>query len=693
MKIKFLTILAAFAALLFSCSPDVPELPEKEGTEQGEDKPVIDDGEDPETDDPDEGDQGQSRTLRVGVLGDSISTFEGWLYSSETSAMWYPTMCTNPVSGCAMVDSVEKTYWWKVIYAKCDDAVLDVNSSWQGTKVGNGSQNFISRCGQFTDPDVIMIHGGTNDKNQSTALGNYDYTRPAEYLDQTAFRPAFIKLLKTVKKNYPGVHLVVIVGDMLRNTDYGPSVIEICRHYGVTYVDFTDAALPKQQGSHPDATGHQTMADRIWSVAQAEFREKDASGDHVFFDGEVVPEIHELKGEGTSQSPYLLSDADDLCLMGQYMKSGSSVHFRMTADIDMKDVQWTPLNSTNPYDQAINLNGDGHKISNMTLAGSGWLGFFAVLNGTVSNLTFENASVTGTGSCIGVVGAWSGANNGVSGNCENVHITGATVTNSGNSEAGGFFGKAGYSTMTGCSCSASVTAKSAAAGGLVGNASHTMCFDRCRFDGSVKTNRYCGGIVGVLNNANESNISSIKNCCTTGSVNAGQQVGGIAGDIYANIQVTNCWTSMSVTGQFGIGGIVGRASGAKASGTGTPNNTIKGCIAWNGQVSCTTSGQSDKYSSAAIVGFTSVYNTLSDCWRRCDLQFNECNSFNVLFDQEDSSASSPLSVDASTYVYNYPYHGKAAPSGSTASSLAQALGWDPAIWDFSGQCPALVKIQ
>lgn len=41
------------------------------------------------------------------------------------------------------------------------------------------------------------------------------------------------------------------------------------------------------------------------------------------------------------------------------------------------------------------------------------------------------------------------------------------------------------------------------------------------------------------------------------------------------------------------------------------------------------------------------------------------------------------------YTYIYPYHGKAAETTATASSLAQSLGWSTDVWDLSGSEPKL----
>ena len=101
------------------------------------------------------------------------------------------------------------------------------------------------------------------------------------------------------------------------------------------------------------------------------------------------------------------------------------------------------------------------------------------------------------------------------------------------------------------------------------------------------------------------------------------------------------------------------------------------------------------YSAGAVVGFTSVKNYLVDCYRKPDLAFSDCpgNTTNLLVDQENASPDSPLkevAVSPGSTNYNFPYHGKAAKAGATASEVAKALGWDETIWDLSGALPFFV---
>ena len=62
----------------------------------------------------------------------------------------------------------------------------------------------------------------------------------------------------------------------------------------------------------------------------------------------------------------------------------------------------------------------------------------------------------------------------------------------------------------------------------------------------------------------------------------------------------------------------------------------------------------------------------------------------MLVDHANSSPDSPLvemAESAGATNYNFPYHGKAAAEGETASQVAKKLGWDEEIWDLSGALP------
>ena len=206
---------------------------------------------------------------KVGVLGDSISTFKGAM-CNDTYSCFYPDDDPNVASGDKeAVDSKTKTYWWIVVNDLMKNGTLDANSSWSGKRVIHETSNglpagLVDRVGDFIDPDIILIHGGTNDKNKDTPLGSYDYDLPIEELDESYFRSAYVKMIRLLQERYEGVQLILIIGDML-SSDYANSITAIAAHYKLPYVNFVGAQLPKCKGSHPNYTGMKTMAKDIYA--------------------------------------------------------------------------------------------------------------------------------------------------------------------------------------------------------------------------------------------------------------------------------------------------------------------------------------------------------------------------------------------------------------------------------------------
>ena len=209
---------------------------------------------------------------RVGILGDSISTFAGVLCNSAYGP-FYPNDDPNVgVNPDLAVDCEEKTWWWRLIYGYMHNAELDANSSWGGTRVVHEVKKdigagFVDRAYDFVNPDIIIIHGGTNDKNQSTPLGEYDWDVPVGEGDFSCFRSAYVQLVKMLQERYEGVQLILLIGDTL-TSGYENSIIEIARHFGLPYVDFVGASIPKCKGSHPTAQGMSIMAERIYNTCK-----------------------------------------------------------------------------------------------------------------------------------------------------------------------------------------------------------------------------------------------------------------------------------------------------------------------------------------------------------------------------------------------------------------------------------------
>lgn len=364
-------------------------------------------------------------------------------------------------------------------------------------------------------------------------------------------------------------------------------------------------------------------------------------------------------GSGTKDSPYNLYNIVDMLEMSEKLEEGNMIYFQLMNDIDMMGIPWVPLNFAQPYKLQIDFNGNNHTISNFYCNAPNYASFFGVLYGRCYDVTFKDAVIEGeTSSACGIIGGYCGTS-GLPGEARNVHVSGSVTSTGSVNGVGGLFGRINGATIIGCSA-----------------------------DCEVYSNKsYCGGLYGY-----DAAASTVSDCWTAGHVKAAQRVGGITGGLVSpGTKIYNCYSTMEVEAGFAIGGIAGHCNQDQKAGTpleSQPNNVIDKCIAWNGYVHATNNDESVHYSSGAIAGFTSVKNYLSDCYRKADLDFQECatGSFNVLYDQENASPSSPLSI-AMSGEYNFPYHGKAAAATVTLSALAKSLGWSEAIWDFSGAVP------
>ena len=364
---------------------------------------------------------------------------------------------------------------------------------------------------------------------------------------------------------------------------------------------------------------------------------------------------------GTENNPYEIASVDDLKAMKSKLVEGTMVYFTLENDLDMTGVtDWEPVN---PLVFPFDMDGKGHTISNFT----GTTSLFGYVVGKLRNLNVTNAQINNASGAIGILASCGGSqDNPVE--VEHVNVSGK-INNTATHGTGGLFGIVINATINACSADVTI----------------------------VSTKYDSGGIYGY-DNSEAPKFTTVSNCWTAGDISGNRMVGGIAGNAANNasfspVVIKNCYSTAKVHAQFKYGGIVGDAAQGQKTGEGIDiKNHVEKCIAWNESIYSDVADASVHYSAGAVVGFTSVKNYLADCYRRADLDFSDCpgNSFNVLFDQENSTPESPLKQVAQSTGstnYNFPYHGKAAAAGATASQVAKALGWDESIWDLSGALP------
>ena len=238
---------------------------------------------------------------KVSVIGDSISTFRGYIpYGYST---YYPRTDGT-------FTSVADMYWYQLIYKHMTNARLERNIAYSGSWVTNASasantyfaKRFINQKG-VGDADIVIIHGGTNDWNKNavnlvsglsvratsgptdaqldplfTTADAATTRAQIEALDDTTFCSAYIKLVKLIQERNPNVKIVCVIGDYL-GVGVQQATHKIAQHYGARCVDlravngFNDQTYMPKLYYAPDNTGQchpnqQAMAfiaDKIYS--------------------------------------------------------------------------------------------------------------------------------------------------------------------------------------------------------------------------------------------------------------------------------------------------------------------------------------------------------------------------------------------------------------------------------------------
>ena len=265
--------------------------------------------------------------------------------------------------------------------------------------------------------------------------------------------------------------------------------------------------------------------------------------------------IKTSKGTGVEADPYLLSSVSDLKGMSDKLTDDSTVYFKLVKDIDLTDVDWTPVSNGKA---TVHFDGNGKTISNLTCS-TGKASFFGKLSGSCSNVSFVEASITGTSDICGIV---AGEANAV---ISDVYVSG-TVT-SGLRRTGGLIGYLTGGSLSGCRAKVSVSNTSGVSvGGFVGGQSDTsepITISNCQLlaeSSVVGTGEYVGGIIGYFTKG------KISGCSVTGATitgNAGY-VGGIVGYSKGDIEgcVSKSTTVACASKKNYAGGVVGNSAGA-----------------------------------------------------------------------------------------------------------------------------------
>ena len=295
-----------------------------------------------------------------------------------------------------------------------------------------------------------------------------------------------------------------------------------------------------------------------------------------------------VAGDGTEENPYLIANARQLNNMHSVMKDNTFCHFRLLEDIDASSItNWAPLNNASGFSKAMDFDGDGHTISNLTSTGANYASFCGVLNGHIHDVTFDGASMSHT-SKIGVVGGFIGTS-GVVGSCTNVHVKNSTVTG-GSQWVGGFAGEINTTgTLEGCS---------------VENTTATSTSHIGEFAGIVR------GQVATLRNCYTKNFSLAHNTKPADT----QGLGGFVGCTTANAVFDHCHVEGTVSLSSDVTPVTENQKNKKIMVGGFIGYIAAAAPVFN---DCYVEGTGVELSGKAEVGGFVAYNDRSAAYTRC----------------------------------------------------------------------------
>ena len=265
-------------------------------------------------------------------------------------------------------------------------------------------------------------------------------------------------------------------------------------------------------------------------------------------------------GEGTEENPILIENAEQLSKIN--LLTGKE-YLKLTTDIDATNIE--NFNYTSRIFSGT-LNGDNHKISNLTVKpDDNYVGIFGQNYGIVQDLKIENLKIDmEANNNISYIGGIAGYNKGV---IKNVQINGS-INNSGNATVLYMGQIAGYNieklenTATNGTLTNSGEAEHLYFGQVAGCNDNTIT--RANSEGTIKntgnvTTAYVGGIIGLNNewistSSNKGTIiaNSIKNIYE----------GGIVGKSRGKVVNSYSKGNVNIEGTTAVvGGIIGENSG------------------------------------------------------------------------------------------------------------------------------------
>jgi len=188
------------------------------------------------------------------IIGDSISTYEGYIPSSFPA--FYP-------SATGDVNDINKT-WWMQTLNKLGGSLF-LNNSYSGSCVGDSSSSATKNLSRLNycvvngqTPDVIMIYMGSNDC-------------ASKYVTLAQFDTGYKQMLQNLQQICPNSEIILCtLADSPFYTDdnmiaYNEAIRKYAAEFNCTLVDLESVSLAGLlvDSAHPDTPGMTVLAEKI----------------------------------------------------------------------------------------------------------------------------------------------------------------------------------------------------------------------------------------------------------------------------------------------------------------------------------------------------------------------------------------------------------------------------------------------
>lgn len=228
--------------------------------------------------------ENEFKNKNISILGDSISTFKG--YIPNGNAVFF----TGANGG---ITDVSMTWWYKLITNL--EGNLCINNSWSGSRVtttqGSSSAGCMARCenlhNENTNPDIIIIYMGINDFNNHVPIGTYNGTTSISSItDTNKFREAYAVMINKVLTKYTNAKVYVCTlpycdrstdendfpelnANSVPLTQYNDAIRELAHAFGLDIIEMSKCGITFQNRKtflfdelHPNVEGMKKLCDK-----------------------------------------------------------------------------------------------------------------------------------------------------------------------------------------------------------------------------------------------------------------------------------------------------------------------------------------------------------------------------------------------------------------------------------------------